>query len=552
MQSGGMAYDDDEPLYDRLLNLSPPLDKAALKDAHPTKVPQPHHKDNLGYLRVRRAPKALRESVVNFADDLMERKLRGESLEPEPIDHTIDVYSPRVRTQLSSSTVVPGSKPHKVAPLSLRHKKTGSVDQIRVTMPMDIGSPKSDVPHTPGQVQEMAKRFSFGSPTTPTGGKGVSKIPVAAAHQPGTPMKATGTTAEMTKSSVPVRAITTPVVIPSGDSQPSEGDVQLRSGKRSYKMRPASWDVSLIFNADNVRQPNKDDATSDTAFDNSQSFTRNSNIRTPIRKKLPSREFSPDVNSDETPPSTPGRQTRDSDTPYMENIPHGSSETSEKRNDKHVSVRERTKVWEARGGGLPSYFATLPNSFKHKASQSPTGQSQIPRRNTVAKDVSGRSRNSVTGIPQSVTGTHSPRNSVPLIATKSQSSRTPSQSFHREEADGASNPDIQVGEGGSAVTNGDVESKAPTVIVGSPVGHQPVIKSKGVSAAVSKSRGQSLLPTKTLIAVSSYMCSPPGGWLRSSTYTCNRKCIYSVMSIQSGAKLLTECCMTKFCSQILF
>ena len=510
MQSGGVPYDDNEPLYDRLLNLSPPLDKAALKDTHPTKVPQPHHKDNLGYLRVRRAPKALRESVVNFADDLMERKLRGESLEPEPVDHTIDVYSPRVRTQLSSSTAVPGSKPHKVAPLSLRHKKTGSVDQIRVTMPMEVGSPKSDIAHTPGQVQEMAKRFSFGSPTTtPTGGKGVSKIPVAAAYQPGTPMKATGTTAEMTKSSVPVRAVTTPTVIPSGDSLPSEGDVELRSGKRSYKMRPASWDASLIFNADNVRQSNKDDCTSDTAFDNSQSFTRNSNIRTPIRKKLQSREFSPDLNSDETPPSTPGRKTQDSDTPNQEKK---SREASQKGNDKHVSVRERTKVWEARGGGLPSYF-TLPKQFKHKASQSPTGQSQIPRRNTEAMEVSGRSRNSVTGIPQAITVTSSPRNSVPLIATKSQSGRTFSlQPFHQEEADGASNPDIQAGEG---VSNGDprlsshYQTEAPTVVVGSPGGHQPVIKSKGVSAAMSKSRGQSLLPTKTLISVSSYMCSPP-------------------------------------------
>ena len=526
MQSGGMPYDDNEPLYDRLMNLSPPLDKAALKDTHPTKVPQPHH--NLGYLRVRRAPKALRESVVNFADDLMERKLRGESLEPEPIEHTIDVYSPRVRAQLSTSTAVPGSKPHKVAPLSLRHKKTGSVDQIRVTMPMEVGSPKSDVPHTPGQVQEMAKRFSFASPTTtPTGGKGMSKIPVAAAYQSGTPMKATGTTAEMTKSSVPVRAVTTPTVIPSGDSQPSDGDVQLRSGKRSYKMRPASWDASLIFNTDNERQPNKDDSTSDTAFDNSQSFTRNSNIRTPIRKKLQSREFSPDLNSDETPPSTPGRKTQDLDTP--------NQEASQKRSDKHVSVRERTKVWEARGGGLPSYFATLPKQFKHRASLSPTGQSQIPRRNTDTMEVSSRSRNSVTGIPQAITVSSSPRNSVPLIATKSQSGRT-LQSFYREEADGAS---VQADEGGSAVSNGDPrlspyhQTEAPTVVVGSPGGHQPVIKSKGVSAAVSKSRGQSLLPTKTLISVSSCMCTllylvpkhtPFRNWLRSCT--CNSETDY--------------------------
>ena len=179
---------------------------------------------------------------------------------------------------------------------------------------------------------------------------------------------------------------------------------------------------------------------------------------------------------------------------------------------------------------MPSYFATLPKQFKHRASLSPTGQSQIPRRNTDTMEVYSRSRNSVTGIPQAITVSSSPRNSMPLIATKSQSGRT-LQSFYREEADGAS---IQADEEGSAVSNGDPrlspyhQTEAPTVVVGSPGGHQPVIKSKGVSAAVSKSRGQSLLPTKTLISVSSCTCTllylvpkrtPFRNWLRSCT--CN-------------------------------
>jgi len=571
MQSGDVQgtalhlYDDNEPLYDRLMNFNPP-EKVPLRHARPPKSPHAHHKheDNLGYTRVRRAPKATRESVVQFADDLMERTLGGPNWDPEPADHTIDTYSAHVRTQLAMSTAVPGSKPHKAAPLSLSHKRAGSVDQNHV--PMTMGSPKSDVPHTPGQVHEMAKRFSFPSPvSTPT--KGMSKIPVATSHHSGvgTPMKATGSTAEMTKSFVPTKAVSSPFVIPRGDEQPSEEGVQIRSGQRSVKMRPASWDASLIFNVDkeNVQQRSKDDSTSDTAFDPTQSFTRNSNIRTPIRKKLPSHEFSPEpTTTHTTPPHSPEATPPASDVPSEEQLQQpqqpskGPSQGSEKGNGQRISVRERTKRWEARGGGLPSYFATLPKSFRHKADSvsSPppaSSQSQIPRRSTGTREMAGRTRNSVSNIPQPVSRIPSPRSSVsqlpsssskasskPVVSSGSKvaSSSTPAKPILtsgkssplllEEETDGFSNPDdtLQKGvysptdEGSKAISNGelppvgqsgddskDLESRKSRVVIESPSGRQPVIKSKSITITVGKSRGQSLLPTKTLHPVSAVM-----------------------------------------------
>ena len=36
---------------------------------------------------------------------------------------------------------------------------------------------------------------------------------------------------------------------------------------------------------------------------------------------------------------------------------------------RRISVRERTKRWEARGGGVPSYFSTLPKSFRTKGGE---------------------------------------------------------------------------------------------------------------------------------------------------------------------------------------
>ena len=215
---------------------------------------------------------------MQFADDLMERNLGGRGWDPEPADHTT------------------------AAPLSPSHKSA------RSAYPNNVPVTKL---HTRGQVYEIAKRFSFASPvSTRVGSKGTSKIPVAAFHHPsaGTPMKATGTTAEMTKSFVPTTVVSRPIVIPRGDEQSSEEGVQIRSGQRSAKMRPASCDASLIFNG------NKEGI----------------------------------------------QQTR-------------SSKGSEKGNGQHITVRERTKRWEARGGGLPSSFATLPKSFRHSVSSPPAG-----------------------------------------------------------------------------------------------------------------------------------------------------------------------------------
>jgi len=45
----------------------------------------------------------------------------------------------------------------------------------------------------------------------------------------------------------------------------------------------------------------------------------------------------------------------------------GSQSSQESMKNAKLTVRERTERWEARGGGVPSYFSTLPKSFRHKA-----------------------------------------------------------------------------------------------------------------------------------------------------------------------------------------
>lgn len=88
-----MPVDDDEPVYDRLWNLE--------SGKVPPRMPKGSHgRGREGFTRVKKTNRAIRESVVNFADDLMERNM-GQGLtppdwEPEPMEHIIDEYSPQV------------------------------------------------------------------------------------------------------------------------------------------------------------------------------------------------------------------------------------------------------------------------------------------------------------------------------------------------------------------------------------------------------------------------------------------------------------------------
>ena len=542
-----MQYDDDEPLYDRLINYDP--DVVQLR----SKSPRPQRgggggggrDDKAGFTRVRRM-KAVRESVVQFADDLLERQLTmggRNAWTPEPTEHTIDVYSPHVRMEVATSTTIPKNKPKTAAPLSKLpgHRRAASGDHKRPPH-IDISgsntTPKSDMPMTPGQVQELTKRFSFtpsgtGHRATP------SKIPVATGH--GTPMRATAAATEMTKSSIP-QTFT---------YQESKGDLQLRGSKKGVKVRPMSWDASLIFNGDkeNVER-SKDDSTSDDAFEQvfaGESFTRNSNIRSAFRKKSSSREFSPEPANDNVQAPEAMEDDRSStsgvtDVEPSAQEPTPSAQVGQKTPSVHlISVRERTKKWEARGGGVPSYFSTLPKSFRHKAtsvsipSSTPTVHSHTLKRTStglVLKDGLTKS----AGPPRdhfSASKIPTPRTQPPsgskvrpgggggapraLFPNSPSGKTSPDHLSHREDADGSSNPDEALlksleaegqckDDATTEKTSGQKPVLASQTSSESLGAHQPLIKSRNVTIPVGKSRGgKRLLPTKTQMRSASHI-----------------------------------------------
>ena len=490
---------------------------------------------------------------MQFADNLMEMNMgRSRSLEPEPTEHKIDVYSPRIHTQVATSTSVE-NRPHTAASLSLLKSQGNRRTSTRPpNIEITAGSPKGDMPMTPGQVQELAKKFSF-SPrnSTSTGTKTTpSKIPTPSSHS--TPMKATTSSAKMTKSGIPTKSQSSHTITsPTGkENDKWDNEVQMRSSKK-VKMRPASWDASLIFNSDkDATERSKDDSM---VFDDSlesQSFQRNSNIRTAFRRKSSSRELSPEPTNETTATreaKLPDSSSKDEDLSLEQQFSQGlrGSSQDERENPK-LSVRQRTQKWEQRGGGVPSYY-TLPRSFRARRNASKGTSSNVSSPMTESSEfefVDGdktHSRYSVSGIPRPLSRIPSPRSmsvSQPPAATKSKhpergsssgtrlltaasipkraSSVSPTadkSASHREEADGSSNPDEallqrsiereMIEHGGTTPSPG----KAAAVTVEareSPSSHQPIIKSsKNVSTAVAKQRGRSLLPTKTQIPASS-------------------------------------------------
>lgn len=546
-----LPYDDDEPVYDRLMSFD--TDKVQLRRPKSPRF-QKQRDENVGYTRVRRTQRAVRESVVQFADDLMERGM-GRGWQPEAMEHTIDVVSSQVHTHVTTSTTIPRPKPQTAESLaSLRNqRRAGSVEPRRPKVDVSSVYVKEDVPLTPGQVHELAKRFSFSPASTPTTGTTKttpSRIPVATSSHT-TPMKATTSTAQMTKPGTPVR--------PVAPADKSEAEMQLRSNKRSVRMRPASWDASLIFNGEKAdAEASKDDSTSEATFEEStasQSFTRNSNIRAAFRRKSQSREFSPEPPTDnsttqakEKPPATGAPETMTTTTPTKRKEPQQLSQGSgssqeEKENVSPMSVRERTIRWEARGGGLPSYL-TMPRPRKLKSSTSGSNQSSkqsggdvlspTERERSSSTDTAKSRHSSLSAIPQPTAGkVRSPRSSstkapstsklqqagssvstsrIPSATSKprSTSGKTSPQLTYQEEADGGSNPVEPLQKGtetedkpqtvpGDEVKTSGAEkcggqNEAETVSSG----HKPVIM-KGVSASSGKSRGQSLLPTRTQI-----------------------------------------------------
>ena len=309
---------------------SPPLPRSR----SPSMGTRSKHDDRMGYSRVNRKMKPNRESVVPFARRTPTR---------QSLSLWTPAWTPGVQARVSSSTK------------TSEHPLTEKYPNRRApTRKPNI------VVNSPG-INELSKRFSYGSQsTTSPGGRSGSKIPVA-----NVPLKATTSASEMTKS---------PSSLPVKQNKPINGfesGVKLRNSISSGRGRPNSWDfASSVGNKVEDVFVTRDDSAPRTRA----SFHRNSNIRSAFRRKSPEpgeldQEFSPTQLL----------------APYLS--PY--SDQKPKRSD---AVRERTIKWESRGGGLPSYFRTLPKSFRHKATSL---RIKSPRRAPVDRTLSSSS-----GIPQ--------------------------------------------------------------------------------------------------------------------------------------------------------
>ena len=92
-----LMIDDDEPIYDRL------GDKGGVVKM--PRSPTPRH-DSMNFRRVKGKNQTTRESVMNLADDLMERKIGSKgNYDPQPMEHMVWSFSRGWSSPLSS----PGS-----------------------------------------------------------------------------------------------------------------------------------------------------------------------------------------------------------------------------------------------------------------------------------------------------------------------------------------------------------------------------------------------------------------------------------------------------------
>ncbi len=437
--------DDEEPIYDRLMTIEPGTVILRSRSPRPGRVGLDK---TAGYTRVRRV-KAVRESVVQFADDLMERKLtQGRNAwTPEPIEHTVSVCSPEVQMHFTTSTSVPQHKPQIAAPLSKIPGHRRSASDHRHLPPSGIPvfstSPKSDMPMTPGQVHELTKRFSF----TPTGGAKAGVSRVSGEH--GTPLRATTAAAEMTKPGTHQQSALASQHASGlpGKALSAENEIHLRGvpNKKGIKVRPMSWDASLIFSSEkeNAEKREEDAAmvvSQDDSAAVSQGFSRNSNARVPVRRKSSSSSHEkspePEVRERAHTVARGPKESRLQKPSTREQLSQGSG-SSQEENITPVSVRERTMRWEARGSDLPSYFSTLPRSFRHKASSKSVTTPTRPHSHTLKRMTTLASLTSSEEKPQSGESTKRRHMSVATMSS-SHSSRIPSPRTSL----------VQLGEGG--------------------------------------------------------------------------------------------------------
>lgn len=408
------AIDDNEPIYDRLIMTLPSKSQS---QSPPLRTRSPSMggvrakgDDNVGYTRVNRKMKPSRESVMPFANQF---KSDSHFSEPQIMDYSVEEYSPGVRARISSSTKLSEHKSHTASLLSDKYPNRRAAAATQSTRKPSVNSPG---------VNELSKRFSFGTPPPNAGtvpnGRPASKIPTA-----NTPLKATTSASEMTKS---------PNTLPVKQTKrvnKYEAEVKLRNGISSSKIRPNSWDfTSVMENKVEDVFVTKDDLTphSKADIEAAENFHRNSNIRVAFRRKSSSREMSPE------PDEMYQEYEQNPQHPESSKLSQGSNNSQ--NSGPPMSVRERTQKWESRGGGLPSYFfSTLPKGFRHKATDStPSPTSSLNSRTSPRRTLGNSMEYVSTGIPQPTQ-----RSSHSSVSSESKKKKSPS----REDADGSSNPD---------------------------------------------------------------------------------------------------------------
>lgn len=98
-----LTVDDHEPMYDGLL----------MKDTNATRH---RPKSPLGYHRVKKSTRPPRETVFQFADNVMERNFtHSQRSNSKPVEHIIEEYSPRIQTHLNEQ---PSHQASSIVPLS--------------------------------------------------------------------------------------------------------------------------------------------------------------------------------------------------------------------------------------------------------------------------------------------------------------------------------------------------------------------------------------------------------------------------------------------------
>ena len=383
-----LIFDDDEPVYDRL------PERDGVRHTHTSQARKRVDSQNCQRVRGTHV-KPNRESVLNLADDLMERNFatQSQTYGLTPTEHVVSEVSISPSVRFSNSTKLPEHKSHVATPLAPHHRRTSSNDLkvdgkkrpfIEVTSPL---TPK-------GTVSKMTKKFSYPmalAASSPTTGMKGAKNPVG--KQGNSPLKAMTSAVEMMKSSPPVKI--------SGSNK-----VPLRSSdrKRGNKERPASFDLSLLLkNKKNMEQYHGNSTSSSNNSNNNiqgdsdsdiNVHRRNGNERRDSRRRSRSREQSPDsapedllpfrspttgvlISGPEKDAFVPGKIPEFNEMnalalaleeEEMKLSQNNSSQSSQESiRNLNLTVRERTQRWEARGGGVPSYFSTLPKSFRHKA-----------------------------------------------------------------------------------------------------------------------------------------------------------------------------------------